>query len=151
MTQDSHHPWNLTPSISATVAGLRTSTPEVMKNFSEPGRLATGKNALDAQAKELISLAQSVAVRCDLCMDFQAKALEEVGETLGVSTYRGRGPSLMYAASVVNPCGEMWAASARPAQQRRQGNFTGWVNTQSLSFTGVWQPTHSWTKFASLP
>ncbi len=32
-----------------------------------------------------------------------------------------------------------------------QGSETGWVKTQSRSFTGVWQPTHSCTKPASLP
>jgi AhpD family alkylhydroperoxidase len=122
MTQDSHHYRNLTQSISATLAGLRTSTPEVMKSFSELGRAATASGALDAKTKELIALALSVAVRCDPCIGFHAKALvklgatrQEVDEALGVSTYMGGGPSLMYAARAVDAFEEFLAASARPA------------------------------------
>ncbi len=96
----------LTQSISAGLAPLRSSTPEVMKSFSELGRAATADGALDAKTKELIALALSVAARCDPCIGFHAKALarlgatrQEVDETLGVTTYMGGGPSLMYAAN----------------------------------------------------
>lgn len=95
----------LTQAISSGLAGLRSSTPEVMKSFNELGRAATADGALDAKTKELIALALSVAARCDPCIGFHAKALvkmgatrQEIDETLGVTTYMGGGPSLMYAA-----------------------------------------------------
>lgn len=99
---------DLTHQVSARLATLRASTPEVMQAFNELGRAATAPGALDAKTKELIALALSVAVRCDPCIGFHAKALaklgatrQEVDEALGVATYMGGGPSLMYAANAV--------------------------------------------------
>jgi AhpD family alkylhydroperoxidase len=91
-----------------TVASLRASTPEVMKSFSELGRAATADGVLDKKTKELIALALSVAARCDPCIGFHMQTLvklgatrQEIDETLGVATYMGGGPSLMYAASAI--------------------------------------------------
>jgi AhpD family alkylhydroperoxidase len=99
---------DLTQSISRGLAPLRTSTPEVMKAFNELGRAATADGALSAKTKELIALALSVAARCDPCIGFHTRTLvklgatrQEVDETLGVSTYMGGGPSLMYAANAI--------------------------------------------------
>lgn len=110
---------DLTQSISAGVAGLRTSTPEVMKAFNELGRAATAPGVLDAKTKELIALALSVAARCDPCIGFHARTLvklgatrQELDETLGVATYMGGGPSLMYAASAVRAFDEFSASAA---------------------------------------
>lgn len=96
----------LTQDVSAGLAGLRGSTPEVMKAFNELGRSALAAGALDAKTKELVALALSVAVRCDPCIGFHARTLvrlgasrQELDETLAVATYMGGGPSLMYAAS----------------------------------------------------
>lgn len=96
---------DITQSISTGLLPLRSSTPEVMKAFGDLGRAATAPGALDAKTKELIALAVSVAARCDPCIGFHAKALvklgataQEVDEMLGVTTYMGGGPSLMYAA-----------------------------------------------------
>lgn len=98
----------LTQQVSARLATLRSSTPEVMKAFNELGRAATAPGALDPKTKELIALALSVAVRCDPCIGFHAKALAKLGATrqeldemLGVTTYMGGGPSLMYAANAM--------------------------------------------------
>jgi AhpD family alkylhydroperoxidase len=98
----------LTQSVSAQLATLRTGTPEVMKSFGELGRAATTSGVLDRKAKELIALALSVAARCDPCIGFHMQTLvklgvtrQEVEETLGVTTYMGGGPSLMYAASAL--------------------------------------------------
>ena len=56
----------------------------------------------------MIALALSVAARCDPCIGFHVKALvklgatrQEIDETLGVTTYMGGGPSVMYAASAI--------------------------------------------------
>ncbi len=110
---------DLTHAVSSQLAQLRGSTPEVMKAFNELGRAATAPGVLDAKTKELIALALSVAVRCDPCIGFHAKALvkhgatrQEVDETLAVATYMGGGPSLMYAASAVAAFDEFVQAKA---------------------------------------
>ena len=99
---------DLTQAVSSRLSQLRASTPQVMKAFNELGRAATAPGVLDAKTKELIALALSVAVRCDPCIGFHTQALvklgatrQEVDEALGVATYMGGGPSLMYAASAV--------------------------------------------------
>jgi AhpD family alkylhydroperoxidase len=98
----------LTQATSAGLSSLRTSTPEVMKSFNELGRAATADGTLDGKTKELIALALSVAARCDPCIGFHARTLvklgatrQEIDETLGVTTYMGGGPSLMYAANAI--------------------------------------------------
>ena len=90
-----------------------------MKSFSELGRAATASGAIDAKTKELIALALSVAARCDPCIGFHAKALvklgatrQEVDETLGITTYMGGGPSVMYAANAVAAFDEFARAAA---------------------------------------
>ena len=109
---------DLTQAVSTKLAGLRQSTPEVMKAFNDLGKAATAPGALDAKTKELIALALSVAVRCDPCIGFHAKAVvklgatrQEVAETLAVATYMGGGPSLMYAASAAAAFDEFAAAT----------------------------------------
>lgn len=98
----------LTKSVSAGLATLRTSTPEVMKSFHDLGHAATTDGVLDRKTKELIALALSVGSRCDPCIGFHMQTLvklgvtrQEIDETLGVTTYMGGGPSLMYAASAI--------------------------------------------------
>ena len=99
---------DLTQTVSTGLSSLRASTPEVMKSFSDLGRAATAPGVLDAKTKELIAMALSVAARCDPCIGFHAKALvklratrQELDEALGVTTYMGGGPSLMYAAYAI--------------------------------------------------
>jgi AhpD family alkylhydroperoxidase len=113
---------SLTRSVSAGLSTLRASTPEVMKSFNELGRAATSDGTLDAKTKELIALALSVAARCDPCIGFHAQTLvklgatrQEVDETLGVTTYMGGGPSLMYAANAISAFDEFMRASATKA------------------------------------
>lgn len=98
----------LTHSVSARLATLKSSTPDVMKSFGDLGRAATASGVLDRKTKELIALALSVAARCDPCIGFHMQTLvklgvtrQEIDETLGVATYMGGGPSLMYGASAV--------------------------------------------------
>jgi AhpD family alkylhydroperoxidase len=89
-----------------------------MKGFNDMGKAAVAAGVLDAKTKELIALALSVAARCDPCIGFHTKALvrlgatrQELDETLGVTTYMGGGPSLMYAASAINAFEEFSQAS----------------------------------------
>jgi AhpD family alkylhydroperoxidase len=80
----------------------------VMKNFSAMARSALEPKALDTKTKELIALGISVAVRCDPCVAFHARAAveqgasrEEVQETIATAIYMGAGPSVMYAAKAL--------------------------------------------------
>jgi AhpD family alkylhydroperoxidase len=109
---------DLAHSVSAQLASLRTSTPDVIKSFGELGRAATTSGTLDRKTKELIALALSVAARCDPCIAFHTQTLvklgatrQEIDETLGVTTYMGGGPSLMYAASAIAAFDEFSKAS----------------------------------------
>jgi len=99
---------DLTHAVSGHLSTLKSSTPEVMKSFGDLGRAATAAGALDKKTKELIALALSVAARCDPCIGFHMQSLvklgvtrQELDEVLGVATYMGGGPSLMYAASAI--------------------------------------------------
>lgn len=98
-----------TKSISASLRDLRGGSPDVMKAFSGLAQSALQANALDTKTKELIALAIGVAIRCDDCIAFHAKAAvaqgatdAEVFETLGMAIYMGAGPSVMYAAHAID-------------------------------------------------
>jgi AhpD family alkylhydroperoxidase len=94
----------LTKDLGGMLRELRGGAPEVMKAFGAIAQTALQGKALDTKTKELIALAISVAVRCDDCIAFHAKAAvdqgasrDEVLETLGMAIYMGAGPSAMYA------------------------------------------------------
>ena len=99
---------DLIAAVSTKTAQMRQGIPEVMQGFNAMAQAAGKSGALDAKTKELIALAISVAIRCDGCVAFHAKAAfkhgatrEEVMETMGMALYMGAGPSLMYAAQAV--------------------------------------------------
>lgn len=104
-----HIDWkDLTEGLSDPLRELRGGAPEVMKGFSAIAQAALKANALDTKTKELIALAISVAIRCDDCIGFHAKAAaergasrEEIFETLGMAIYMGAGPSVMYASHAI--------------------------------------------------
>ena len=94
--------------LSGAIREVRLGAPEVMKAFSAMAAAATAGGTLDTKTKELIALAIAVAIRCDGCVAFHAKAAveqgasrEELMETMGMALYMGAGPSLMYAAQSV--------------------------------------------------
>jgi len=94
--------------ISAYTAELRKAEPDTMAGFYQLSKAASAAGALDKKAKELIAMAIGVALRCDGCIGFHAKALvdlgasrEELTEALGMSIYMGGGPSVMYAADAL--------------------------------------------------
>ena len=105
MAADFHQ---LTRRIGDDLATLRANTPQTLKAFNELGRAALADGALDRKTKELMALALGVAAHCVGCIGFHVQSLvklgatrQEIDETLGVVTYMGGGPSLMYAANAV--------------------------------------------------
>lgn len=113
---------DLTRTVSQNQGSLRASTPGVMKAFGDLGRAATALGVLDSKTKALIALALGVAARCDACIGFHTQALvklgatrQELDEVLGVTTYMGGGPSLMYAANAVAAFDEAQRAAAGAA------------------------------------
>jgi AhpD family alkylhydroperoxidase len=106
-----------TRTLGGLLRNLRSGHPDVMKAFSALAQSALTPKALDTKTKELIALAISVAVRCDDCIAFHAKAAAEQGateaeviETLGMAVYMGAGPSVMYASHAL----DAFTAFARP-------------------------------------
>ena len=90
------------------VAAFRGAQPDVMRAFGQMAQAATAGAVLDTKTKELVALGISVAVRCDPCVAYHAKAAvkagatqAEIAETLGLAVYMGAGPSAMYAAKAL--------------------------------------------------
>ena len=109
-----------TKELSAQLKNVRSGAPDVMKAFSAVAQAALAPKALDAKTKELIALAISVAIRCDDCIAFHAKAAVEQGasrdevlETLGLAIYMGAGPSVMYASHALEAAAQFEAERAR--------------------------------------
>ncbi|AMM85025.1 carboxymuconolactone decarboxylase family protein [Martelella sp. AD-3] len=95
----------MTADVSKQTAVLRKDIPDTMSGFSALAGAACKAGALDAKTKEYIALGIAVALRCEPCIAFHAKALVKLGvtkaeyeEVLGVAVYMDGGPGLMYAA-----------------------------------------------------
>lgn len=98
----------ITTGISAQLAKMRKEIPDTMAGFSALAQAATKEGVLNKKTKELIAIALAVANHCPGCIGFHAQALvklktsrEELLETLSMAIYMGGGPSLMYAAEVL--------------------------------------------------
>jgi AhpD family alkylhydroperoxidase len=106
----------VTSDVSKALDTLRREIPDTLQGFSAMAKGALKAGALGELDKELIALAIGVASRCDACIGFHVKALirlgvtrEQLMETLGVCTYMGGGPTLMYAAEAVRAYEEFTA------------------------------------------
>lgn len=104
----------ITTDVSKALATLHKENTETMQGFSAMAKASLKDGALTELQKELIALAIAVTQRCDACIGFHVKALirlgasrEQIMETLGVCTYMGGGPALMYAAEAVRALDEM--------------------------------------------
>ncbi|TAH41673.1 MAG: carboxymuconolactone decarboxylase family protein [Betaproteobacteria bacterium] len=104
----------ITTDVSRALGTLRKEIPDTMQGFSGMAKGALQNGAMTELQKELIALAIAVTQRCDACVGFHVKALIRLGvtrdqfmETLGVCTYMGGGPALMYAAEAVRAYEEM--------------------------------------------
>ncbi|MGO9005142.1 MAG: carboxymuconolactone decarboxylase family protein [Beijerinckiaceae bacterium] len=115
-----HKDWiKLTAELLGPLRELRGGAPDVMKNFSAIAQAALKGGALDTKTKELIALAIGVAIRCDDCIAFHAKAAvaqgasrAEVQETLGMAIYMGAGPATMYASHAIEAFDQFKASAA---------------------------------------
>jgi AhpD family alkylhydroperoxidase len=112
-----------TKELTAQLRNLRGGAPEVMKAFSGLAQAALARKALDVKTKELIALAIAVAVRCDDCIAFHAKAAldqgasrDEIIETLGMAVYMGAGPAAMYASHALEAFTQLESTRAKPAE-----------------------------------
>ncbi len=109
-----HKHWpDMAHQLNPLVASLRAAQPDVMRGFSQMAQAALKPAALDTKSKELMALAISVAIRCDACITFHAKAAvkagasdEEIAETIGLAIYMGAGPSVMYGAQALEAVGQ---------------------------------------------
>jgi AhpD family alkylhydroperoxidase len=109
----------ITRDVAQGMETLRKDIPDTMQAFNAMARSALQGGAIDELHKELIALAIGVSSRCDACIGFHVKALirlgvtrEQLMETLGICTYMGGGPALMYAAEAVRAYDEFLARSA---------------------------------------
>ena len=112
----------ITQDLNQALATFRGAQPDTMAGFSSMAKAAMSPGVLSALDKELIALAIGVAARCDGCIGFHVKALirlgvtrEQLMETLGICTYMGGGPTLMYAAEAVRAYDELLAVTAAKA------------------------------------
>ncbi len=117
----------MTKELSAQLRNVRAGAPEVMKAFSAVAQAAVAPKALDTRTKELIALAISVAIRCDDCIAFHAKAAvdhgasrDEVLETLAMAIYMGAGPSVMYASHALEAATQFEAERERKKAAQSQ-------------------------------
>ncbi len=113
-----HKDWvEITKSLSVEMDRTRDGIAPVTKAFSQLASAATADGTLDKKTKELVALAISIAVRCDGCVGFHAKAAlkngasrEEVLETVGMAIYMGGGPSFVYGAQALEAYDQFVAA-----------------------------------------
>lgn len=114
-----HKNWpEMADELNPLVTALRNAQPDVMRGFGQMAQAALKTQALDTKTKELIALAISVAIRCDACITFHAKAAvksgasdAEIAEAMGLAIYMGAGPSAMYAAQALEAAGQ-WREKA---------------------------------------
>lgn len=106
----------ITQNLNTYLGKMRKEIPDVMSGFSAMAQAALKDGALDKKTKEMIALAVGIATQCDGCIGFHIKALvslgitrEELLELLGMLTYMGGGPKLMYAADALRAFEEFTA------------------------------------------
>ncbi len=99
----------MTHEISKTLSSFRKEAAEPMAGFDAMAKSAMADGVLSALQKELIATGIAVSTRCDGCIAYHVRSLvklgatrEQVNEMLAVAVYMGGGPSLMYAAEVLN-------------------------------------------------
>lgn len=102
---------------NAALAKLAKARPATIEGFTALHEASAAGAALDVRTRELIALAISVATRCEDCIAFHTRdaikagvSKDEIMAMLSVAIYMGGGPSLMYAAHVVEAMEQFSAA-----------------------------------------
>ncbi len=110
---------SLTQELNSQLAKIRKEKPETMAGFSQMAQSALKEDALSTKQKELIAMGIGVAMRCQGCLGFHAKALVNLGcsraefmEMLQVAMYMGGGPSVMTAAEALTAYEEFGGETA---------------------------------------
>lgn len=102
------HYTQLTGDISKQLGKLRKTNNEAYAGFSGMAKACHKDGALSAKTKELIATAIAIANRCDGCIGFHVKTLQQLGTTYeefieicDVAMYMGGGPSVMTVAEAM--------------------------------------------------
>lgn len=84
-------------------------SPDTIRGYQTLSAAGQKSDLLGAKTRELISVALSVALRCDGCITFHTAAAvklgatrDEIVEAVGVATAMNAGASLVYSARVVD-------------------------------------------------
>jgi AhpD family alkylhydroperoxidase len=95
-----------TEAADAVLAGIeliRQGAPEAMKAFGGVAVAATATRTMDTKTKELMALAVSIAVHCEGCVAYHARAAfkhgatrQELAETVALAVYMGGGPAAVF-------------------------------------------------------
>ena len=103
--------------VAAGIGLIREGAPDAMKAFGALAVAATASRTLDAKVKELMALAIGIAVHCDGCVAYHARAAhkqgatrEEIAETVAMALYMGGGPAAVYGADALRAFDEFAAA-----------------------------------------
>lgn len=82
---------------------LYKAAPDVMGAFMKTAEAATKDGVFDGKTKELMALAIAVAIRCEGCITYHARAAagkgatrEEAAEAIAVAVEMGGGPAAVY-------------------------------------------------------
>jgi len=93
-------------------------SPDTIRGYQTAAAAGTKTNLLGPKARELISLAVAVTVRCDGCIAVHAEAAarhgaspEEIAEALGVATAVNAGATLVYSTRVLDAYEQLTAAT----------------------------------------
>ena len=94
--------------VDARAANLFKAAPETMRAYRGLMEAVSKDGALDAKTKELMALAIGIALRCDGCIVYHARAAqrhganrEEVADSISVAVELGGGPSAVYGAEAL--------------------------------------------------
>lgn len=104
MTEHSHdHGRGVLADLAPIGRELKALIPGVYDGFGALHAAAFADGAVDNKTKELIALAISIAVRCDVCIASHARGAAkhgateaEVAETIGVAISMSGGPGTVY-------------------------------------------------------
>ncbi len=114
-----HKDWSeIAKDLSGLMNTARKGSPDTWAAFSALSKAAGASGALDPKTKELIALALGIAARCDGCLAFHARAVQQLGGTraevldvISMAVYMGGGPSAIYGAQALEAFDQFTALS----------------------------------------